>query len=177
MTPKAFTDGLTLLGDIYPRELSDAARTLYAQTCGHLADDVWAEAIRRCVATRTFYPVPAEILAAAEAVAIERAGIAAPDDAWRAVQAVARGWYPGQTVRGSLDPLALDALRDIGGIAAVAGAESIELGRLARQFRAAYESAARPYVDAAARGALDAPPLETAAIEAPGSSLARVERP
>lgn len=177
MTPKAFADGMTLLGDIWPRDLSDAARAVYSQTCGHLADDVWAAAIRRCAASCRFYPVPAEILSAAADVASERAGIAPAGDAWEAVLAVARRWHPGQTVRGQLGPLAIDAVRAVGGMERIAGAEDAGLARLGRDFRDAYGRLARPQIEAALCGALDVPPLETAAIEAPGASLVRVERP
>jgi len=139
MSPEAFGAGITILEDIYPKSLSEAAASVYNDVCGHLSDDVWIVAIKRVCGRNTFFPVPAEILAAASDVTAEAHGVLTPDTAWRGVHAVARHWGQGMSVRDRFDNATWQALQAIGGISTVALAEGgHDISRVERQFRDAY---------------------------------------
>lgn len=139
MSPEAFGAGITILEDIYPKSLTEAATGVYNDLCGHLTDQVWIAAIKRVCGTSRFFPVPAEILTAAQDVVAEAHGVLPPDAAWRAVHGVARSWGQGMSVRSRFDAATWQALQAIGGISVVAMAEDgAEIGRIERQFRDAY---------------------------------------
>ena len=139
MSPQAFSAGIALLEEIYPKSLSESASGVYNDVCGHLSDDVWIAAIKRVCSTSKFFPVPAEILTAASEVIASAHGVLPPDEAWRAVHGVARHWGQGMSVRDKFDSATWQALQAIGGISTVALAEDgAEIGRIERQFREAY---------------------------------------
>lgn len=139
MTDEAFVTGMAMLGELYPKTLSPMAVNMYRQVCGHMSDSVWEASIGRVVARNTFFPVPAELVAAARDVAAESSGIMAPSDAWSHVHQVARGWCDGALVKHKFDGPTWDALRSIGGIRVVALAEDgAEIARMQRQFITAY---------------------------------------
>jgi hypothetical protein len=139
MSDEAFVTGMAVLQEIFPKDLSPATTRIYRETCDRLSDDVWLAAVRRVAGVHRFFPVPAELLAAADAIVANAHGIVNPDAAWEQVTAIARSWSPQTTVRGRLDESIWLALDAVGGIRAVALAESgPEIARLERQFRSAY---------------------------------------
>src|SRR5688500_18812729 len=103
MTPQAFSAGIALLEEIYPKSLSEGASGVYNDICGHLRDEVWIAAIKRVCGTSKFFPVPAEILTAASEVVAGAHGVLPPDEAWRTVHGIARSWGQGMSVRDKFD--------------------------------------------------------------------------
>lgn len=163
MTPQAFSGGMTLLRDMFGREVSDLARGVYADTFRDMDDTVWLAAVRRCAATCRFMPVPAEINAAAVALACEAHGIQTPDDAWAHTLGVGRRWVEGASFRDRFDDATWEAVQAIGGIRVVALAEEgAGIARVERQFRAAYETAYRREAAGAVTRALPEPALTLA---------------
>ena len=159
MSPQAFTAGITILEDIYPKSLSEAASSIYAEVCGHLSDDVWLEAVRRVCGRNRFFPVPAEILAAAQEVAARAHGVQSPDEAWESVLGVAKSWGEGKSIRALLEPSVFDAVQAIGGIRDVAVADDgYELHQIRSQFVTTYTRGFDRITDVAVTL-----PLETAA--------------
>lgn len=141
MTPGAFQSGMALLHEVFPRkELSEAAGGMYLSVCRDLSDEVWYAAITRVVGTSKFFPVPAELLTAANEIASQAHGVAMPETAWEHVHSVARSWGEGALVKHRFDDLTWQALQAIGGIRSVAIAEDgYEIGQKRKEFIAAYD--------------------------------------
>lgn len=88
MTPDDFRKGMAVLLATWPKEATTVETlTVYEQVTSHLDGDVWLGAVKQCVMTCTFFPKPAELLAAAVSLTHgpQRTGLDAWGDVKRAI--------------------------------------------------------------------------------------------
>jgi hypothetical protein len=94
VTPDEFDAGMGVLLATWPKEATTAdTLRVYQMATAHLDGPTWLMAVKQCVMTCTFFPKPAELLAAAVALTTpdKRSGA----DAWGDVQKAIRqhGYY------------------------------------------------------------------------------------
>lgn len=136
MNRESFNQGMKLLSATWPdRSPSAQTMTAYWYALGHLDDSSFGEAVRRCLRECTFFPAPAEILKRAEA-ALTTAGMlpAEPESVWPRVLSLARRWHTAMAPVEWDDPDVERALREIGGLRAIAMATDDDVTWLRKGF-------------------------------------------
>lgn len=140
LSADVFHSSLKMFRALWPHEEWTEARiAVYLMALADIHDDVYLAAVERIIKQATYLPKPHEIRAAAEAVLEAHGQLpASPEAAWSLVLHRGRTWYDGQPVRVG-NPLIDEALRSIGGLRAVAMAESErQLAFLRRDFLQLY---------------------------------------
>ena len=140
MNRLTFSEGMALLSATWPDRSPSAQTTAaYWLALSHLDDTTFTEAVTRCLRECRFFPAPAELLDRAEA-ALTTAG-RLPEDAetvWSRVMDSAKRWHPavGPTMWFNEDTER--ALRDVGGLRAVALAGDDDVRFTRKDFMARY---------------------------------------
>lgn len=149
MDRTTFRQGMTLLAATWPdRVMSPETMTAYFEALQHLHPTVFAEAIKRCIRYSTFFPVPAEIIKHAES-ALTGVGLLPEDGeaAWVKVLNVAKRWHPAiEPQQWNSAPLER-ALRECGGLRAIALAEDDDVPWLRKTFVERYSVYRRREID------------------------------
>lgn len=149
MDRATFRQGMTLLVSTWPdRSPSPETTTAYFEALRHLHPTVFAEAVMRCIRYCTFFPVPAEIIKHAEA-ALTAAGLLPleGESAWINVLNVAKRWHP------AIEPQVWNsvplerALRECGGLRAIALADDDDVPWLRKTFVDRYTVYRRREID------------------------------
>jgi len=126
------------------REIGAETIAAYYDLLSDLDGDVFRLAVRQCAETCDWFPTVKQLREAAIDAACRAQGIKAPDEAWAATLAVARGWGEGMSVRARFDDATWTAVQSIGGIRVVALAEDgAGIARVEKSFRTAYEAVYR----------------------------------
>ena len=85
------------------REIGAETIAAYYDLLSDLDGDVFRLAVRQCAETCDWFPTVKQLREAAIDAACRAQGIKAPDEAWAATLAVARGWGEGMSVRARFD--------------------------------------------------------------------------
>ncbi len=137
---KAFDQGLKLLEMNYERELPEPIKNIWFQHLDqHLTDEEFLSAVKHLILNNRFMPTANELVEQAHGTKEVRA-----TEEWQMVIKAAQQWHSmGISERGSealayLSDRAKTALQAVGGIHAIAVADSYRLGHLERSFTRVY---------------------------------------
>lgn len=140
-----FLQGMAQLGGAFGREVDGPVQRMYFAVIGpKLTNEEWQRAIADTVATETFWPSPAVILAKAGKDAESQAAAA-----WASVRAMmdstAGGRFATAEQYRALGPTTLKALAEIGGVRAIAECSDERWANLVKRFSKAYVETINPH--------------------------------
>lgn len=106
-----------------------------------LSDELFIEAVGRCLKHCTFFPVPSEIRSHAQNILTEHGVLPSePEPAWESVLNMARRWSPYQPSVEFEDQAIARTVQELGGIGRIAMAHNDEIPFLRRDFLARYST-------------------------------------
>lgn len=150
MTYSAFERIFAELIAAFPqRDIPTATTLIYWQDLAGMDAGLFQAAAAHCRRTCDWFPTIRQLREAAGEIAARAHGIPTPEQAWARILSIAGDWGDGRAVAPLLDATTFAALRESGGMRAVATADEVGLAQRRRAFLACYQPRYEARLDSA----------------------------